>query len=144
GTTPSQAQPSKMSSSNAAGMRGRSTSGRTGQCMNNRSCQHMAMTQGRCGKGHGRWVVSEIIGGMVLSATEGMTDRIEPCNNIFYGRGPAASSWRNGPWAYTSRRRIGDGKLAPGSCYLDGAHIGDDADSGSVGGCHWSDQNLVW
>jgi hypothetical protein len=30
--------------------------------MNIRSCQRIAIVQGRCGKGHGRWVVSSVIG----------------------------------------------------------------------------------
>src|SRR5262249_36257592 len=42
-------------------------SGRIGQCMNIRSCQRMAMTQGCCGKGHGRWVVSCVIDNVVDS-----------------------------------------------------------------------------
>src|SRR5947209_14845279 len=57
GITPIQAVESKVSICNCAGIKGRSISTGTGQCMNRRSCQFMATAHCPVGMGQGRCAV---------------------------------------------------------------------------------------
>src|ERR1700675_1568996 len=74
GTTPSQAEPSKVSIARPVGISERRSDAGTGQCANNKSCQRCVMIHGPRGNGQGRCCVAA----RMLCIENGIRDHWHP------------------------------------------------------------------